>query len=307
MTGAATAPARTIMYLCYGSPAIYDQTFYSLFSLLRVLGTARERVRIVVYGDQPRAFAALPVETVLTDAAQLDAWLGESDYIHRRKTCAILDVLDRFGGSVVFVDSDTYWTRSPAQLFDRIEPGAAVFHLAEGALLKTGTPFDDALARQLGSGGYTIGGVPVVVDARTVMWNTGVVGVAAADRRRVRDALDLSDAIWAGADPAGAYGKKIHHAEQFAMGYAFRDCRLREARDWVYHYWPAGAKAAFAPRLRELVAQGLADPSAATFERLYAARYREQGVAALIERAKMAVRATALAAGRPLRGVRRSV
>jgi hypothetical protein len=134
-----------------------------------------------------------------------------------------------------------------------------------------------------------------------------VVGIDIADVDRVHDALVLSDALWAGADPDGPYGKKIHHAEQFAMGYVFRDARLGEAVDCVYHYWRPEAKSEFGAVLPELVQSGLADLSTANLASLYAHRYRERGPEVIKDRLKMQVRRLALACGAPVRGVRRSV
>lgn len=297
----------TLMYFCYGAQPLFDQTLYSILTLLHVSGGQPGRERVVVYTDRPEAFGALPVETVETTPAMLEAWLGGSDYIHRRKTCALLDALARFGGRVVFLDSDTFWLRAPGRLAERVGPNRACFHLCEGYLLTTGTPFDVALAAQLQSRRYEIGEDTVRVDRTTRMWNTGVVGVDVADRARIEDALALSDAIWRDADPAGPYGRRIHHAEQFAMGYAFRHAQSSEAADCVYHYWRADAKAAFGERLPDLVAAGLADPGPATLARAYARRYRERGPDVWKDRVKMAVRRLALRADVPVRGLRRSV
>lgn len=306
-----SATARTdavLLYFCYGAREIYDQAIYSILSLLHVCGGPPRDWRIVVYCDRPDAFGPLPVETVALDDAMLDAWLGGSNYIHRRKTCAIIDALERFGGRVVFIDSDTWFKRAPRRLLRRVGPGRACFHICEGFLRSTGTPVDDALARQLANNRYSLpSGEAIKVDARTRMWNTGVVGVDASDLPLVRDALTLSDAIWRDADPAGAYGKKIHHAEQFATGYALRHSRLGEAVDTVYHYWPAPAKAAFGALLPELVSSGLADRSPPNLARLYARRCRETGWPAVKDEAKMLTRRAALAFGLPLRGARRSV
>ncbi len=298
----------TLMYFCYGPQALFEQTIYSILSLMHVSADAPRDMRVVVYTDRPAAFAKLPVETVETDAALLDRWLAGSDYIHRRKTCALLDALQRFGGRVIFFDSDTFWRRPPHRLLARVGPDRACFHLCEGYLRSTGTPFDRALAAQLAVGDYRLpSGAPVVVDRRTRMWNTGVVGIDAADIDHVSDALSLSDAIWAGADPAGAYGRKIHHAEQFAMGYALRDARLSEADDCVYHYWRPEAKRAFGMILPELVWSGLADQSPGNLAALYARRYREGGRDVMKDRIKMHIRRWALAVGAPVGGVRRSV
>jgi hypothetical protein len=307
MTAATTEVPETIMYFCYGPQSLYDQTIYSILSLLHVTEGSAFGARIAVYCDRPDAFVALPVEVVEVDQRQLDAWLGGSDYIHRRKTCAIIDAIKRFGGKVMFLDSDTYWIRSPASVFRRIGPDRACFHLKEGYLRSTGTPFDNALTLQLESHPYRIGSDALVeVDRTTIMWNTGVVGVDASNLSLMHDALALSDDIWNEADPDGAYGKKIHHAEQFAMGYAFRNCRMSEADDAVYHYWPSTAKAKFGEMLPDLVKAGVKDQSPGSLRRIYAARFRETGFQAAKERFKMGVRRRCISLGIPVNGVRRS-
>lgn len=301
-------PTPVLLYFCYGAQEIYDQAIYSILSLLHVSGGTPRAYRIVAYADRPAAFGALPIETVEIDSATLDAWLGGSDYLHRRKTCAIIDALERFDAPVAFIDSDTWFRRAPNRMLRRIGPGRAIFHLCEGYVAMTGTPADQALARQLATGTCHLPArPPVTLDRRTRMWNTGVVGIDPSDLPRLRDALALSDAIWAGADPAGAYGKKIHHAEQFATGHAFADAELSEAADCVYHYWPQDMKQPFARILPELARSGLADHGLANLAALYAWRPRETGARAWRDRLKMAVRRLALATGLPVKGYRRSV
>lgn len=303
-----TPTEGVVVYFAYGREDIFEQTLYSILSLLHVCERERRGCRIAVYTDAPERFAALPVEIVALSQAQLDEWLGGSDYIHRRKTCVILDALERFADKMAFIDSDTWFAAHPARIFAVVGPGRAAFHICEGFVASTGTPFDSALARQLEREPLTLrSGEKVAFGPRTRMWNTGVIAIDPAEREAMLDALALSDAIWRTADPAGAYGKKIHHAEQFATGYALRHAALSEAAGCVYHYWPVEAKRAFGAVLPGLVAQGLADPRGETLSRIYAARYRERGPRGWIDAAKMELRRAALALGLPLPGARRSV
>lgn len=302
-----TGAPGVLLYLCYGQEAIFRQTLYSILSLMHVCGPDLAGHRLVVYTDSPERFAALPVECVTLSPAMLADWLGGSDYIHRRKTCTIIDALDRFACPVAFIDADTWYSADPRRIFARVGPGRACFHLCEGFVEHTGTPFDQALARQLTAVDLRLRSGEPVRPARARMWNTGVVAVDPADRERMLDALALSDRIWETADPAGAWGKKIHHAEQFATGHAFRDCRLGEAADCVYHYWPAEAKAAFAPVLARLVGDRLPPLDRASLAAVYRQRYRETGLAAWRDSCKMTLRALALRSGVALPGARRSV
>lgn len=297
-----------VLYFCYGRQDIFDQTLYSILSLLHICARERRKQRVAVYTDAPERFTGLPVEIVALSAPQLHAWLGGSDYIHRRKTCVILEALNRFETKVAFIDSDTWFREHPARIFARIGPGRAAFHIREGFVASTGTPFDEALTRQLMSVPLAMrSGEPLQFGPRTAMWNTGVVAVDPADTESLVDALALSDAIWRTADPHGAYGAKIHHAEQFATGYAFRHHRLSEASDCVYHYWPAEAKRDFGKILPKLVEQGLSDLSEPNLSRVYASRWRESGLTGWRDATKMLIRQVALQLGLPMRGARRSV
>lgn len=303
-----SSPEGVVVYLCYGRQDIFEQTQYSILTLLHICGRARRAARIVVYTDAPARFAAFPVEIVALTQARLDEWLGGADYIHRRKTCVILDALERFGSKVAFIDADTWFAAHPARIFARTGPGRAVFHICEGFVASTGTVVDRILARQLEQVPLTLrSNEPVIFGPRTRMWNTGVVGVDPADRELMLDALALSDAIWRTADPVGAYGAKIHHAEQFATGYAFRNCRLSEAADCVYHYWRPRAKRSVGAVVPALIVNWLNDPGEAMLARAYAARYRERGMRGWIDAARMAIRRAALAFNLRTSGSRRSV
>lgn len=296
-----------VLYLCYGPDEIYDQAKFSILSLIyQCWGKPRDH-RVVVYCDRPKEFSGWPVELIAVSPDQLELWLGGSDYIHRRKICAIIDALERTTGKVVFIDTDTYFLKSPSQMFARIGPGQACFHICEGFLLSTGSPPDTALGRQLQAAVYRLNkDETVTVGKQTRMWNTGVVGVHFADLGLMRAALQLSDAIWAGADPQGAYGRKIHHGEQFAMGYAFRNCRLSEAQDCIYHYWPELAKKHLQTILPEIIRSAPGELSLDNLRHIYNHRYCEPGLSGLRERMKMTLRKLALAVGVPIKGVRRS-
>jgi len=220
----------------------------------------------------------------------------------------ILDALARFDRRIIFIDADTWFAAHPAKLISRVGPGRALFHICESFVAKSGTVVTRALARQLEQVPLALrSGEKVVLGPRTKMWNTGVVGVDPADRERMFDALALSDEIWRTADPAGAFGQKIHVSEQFATSYALRNCRIREAADCIHHYWRPKGKHSFGAIIPGLVNDWMDDPRPATLARAYAARYRETGLRARADATAMALRGLALKLGLPTTGTRRSV
>jgi hypothetical protein len=99
------------------------------------------------------------------------------------------------------------------------------------------------------------------------MWNSGVIGLGAADRELIDGALELYDAM-------GKAGLRHFATEQLVEGVVLgRTGRLRPADAWFVHYWgnrPA-YDAEIARRLSDAFIEGLSVKDAA-------ARYRERPI-----------------------------
>lgn len=91
------------------------------------------------------------------------------------------------------------------------------------------------------------------------MWNSGVIGLSAADRPLLDQAIALYDQM-------GERGFRHFAAEQLAEGLVFsRTGRLRAAEPWFDHYWGnrAGYDAVIARRLSDAFLEGLSVKAAA--------------------------------------------
>ena len=124
-----------IVYLSHGGKKYYDQTRFSVLSLLHLLlKQQRQDVKIMVYTDAPDSVPAHPlVRTETLSRTQLQAYRGQFDYVHRIKLEVMLKAARELGTAVLYVDCDTRWLRVPDDLFARLEAGnASCMHVNEG-------------------------------------------------------------------------------------------------------------------------------------------------------------------------------
>ena len=224
--------SKTIMYLSYGKGPHVAEAQFSLATAFRLLPARTPGYRYVVYTDDPAPFVDLGVEIRLIEAAELSAWLGPSDYPHRRKIMSIIDALERYGGDVAFVDSDTWFRKSPKRLFSRIGPGKTCFHVWEGKVSQSKQWADNALIKALAASDpiLDLSGKPLPMSGESPMWNTGVFGINVADLERFKSVLGVVDQLWE--------VSKMMHVDQFASGIVMSSNRYRQSIDIVFHYWP---------------------------------------------------------------------
>jgi hypothetical protein len=293
---------NTLLYLCYGAPRNFSEARYSILSLLRTVGAKAAEFQIVVYTDDPGAFADLGIETVEIDEALLLSWLDGKDYIHRRKTMTVIDALSRFGGAVAFVDCDTYYLKPVDELFSRIGPGRACLHLVEGRLQETKSKVDQSVSKLIRDQTfYGLDGKALTISEDARMWNSGVIGIHYTDAALMNEALYLTDQMWCKLEPY-APGKKAHHLEQFATGYFLERLHLVECDDVVYHYWPEYLRDPFGERVTALV-QPRHDLS---LQELADKAFRDRPQADLMRKLKMRIRSALRHIGFRVPGMRNS-
>jgi hypothetical protein len=231
------AAPDNLLLLAHGRADVIRQARFCLLTFQHFALRTPGRYRVVVYTDQPEAFADLGdiVQVERLTPETLRRWRGPQDYVHRVKPEMLLHFAGAYDGRLLFVDSDTYFRRDPAELFDRVRPGVAALHLDEGRLSErrngNARRLHDFVRRadlRLPDG--TTGRLPEA----TAMWNSGVVGIAPEDRDLLAPTLALVDELY------GRYRK--HNMEQLALSYVLAGrLQLVPADDVVYHYWGRGA------------------------------------------------------------------
>jgi len=250
----------TIVYLSYGTGPHVDEIAYSVLSALTFRSVAKSGYRIIVYADGSAGYLGdLPVHIEPITDSVLAEWAGPLDFIHRRKIFVIKHALMKFGGRVLYCDSDTFFTKHPRKAFDRIGPRRSLMHIAEYHL---GDPCTQRLASFVDSASLDDReerrwNIP----ASTVMFNAGVIGLHENDTSLLDEVVHLTDAIYPHVS--------IPTVEQFAFSVCLQQrTRLQQSHDIVHHYWPIERRARFREELGRLLHDASIDSQAERMRRL---------------------------------------
>ena len=261
-------PSRTIAYLSFGEGSHTNELVHALLSAIHAVRRSPGDYRLVAYTDNAAALAGLGVHVEPVSREKLTEWSGPFNYIYRSKMFLLKHALGKFGGALVFCDTDTYFRKHPRHLFDRIGPGSTLMHVMEG------TPREYALTglcRFLENHDLKMrDGGRWNVTPDTNIFNSGVIGLHEADVDLVDEVIDLIDQM----SPHTDY----FAIEQFALGICLSQrTRLGLAGDVVHHYWHPAQREPFQAHLTRV----LHDPSLQSpeerFRRLSWARERILG------------------------------
>lgn len=220
-----------LIYQAYGSPDILNEALLSILSYLRQQAGAT----VLVYTDNPAHFRAVlgeaaRVEYVFIEPAQWQEWRGEIDFVHRVKIKVLQHAAAHYAGQLLYVDTDTVFLQSPADIFAALGRGERFMHVSEGRL-GDGNPLNRKINRALrrASPGPALAGG--AIGPATRMYNAGVLGLRSpADAPLLAEVLALTEQLYR------LYPKHVMEQLAFSVVWA-RSGPVREAAPWVYHYW----------------------------------------------------------------------
>ncbi|MDO7884748.1 hypothetical protein [Hymenobacter cheonanensis] len=220
-----------LLYQAYGSPDILNEALLSILSYLRQPAGAT----VLVYTDNPAHFRAVlgdapGVAYVFIEPAQWRAWRGEIDFVHRVKIKVLQHAAAHYAGQLLYVDTDTIFTQSPAAIFAALAQGERFMHVGEGRL-GDGNPLNRKINRALqqASGGPAL--VGGTIGPETHMYNAGVLGLCSpTDAPLLVEVLALTEQLYR------LYPKHVMEQLAFSVVWA-RSGPVRAAAPWVYHYW----------------------------------------------------------------------
>ena len=227
-------PPRLLALQAYGSARIVQEARFAVLTFLHFAMQWQHAWKVVVYTDQPEAFAGLgpAVVTEPMGTERQRAWRGEIDFVHRVKLEMLLDCLERHDGTLLYIDSDTWFARDPSPLYERVGPADAVMHECEGRLEDEANGVLRKMHRFVRDTALPLpGGETIRIAPSTEMWNAGVLGLdPSVAPPLLRRALALTDAMHA------RYRK--HVTEQLAVSWVLQTTmRVHAADAVVQHYW----------------------------------------------------------------------
>jgi len=221
-----------LVYQSYGSKDILNECCYSILSLIKQ-GINKNEIRIVIYTDQPEYFSFLPndlLEFVPMSAATIEAYKGPYSFVHRLKIEVLLDCVERFTGSILYVDSDIYFLKPIEKIFASITDSTFLMCNNEGQIHLGGNRIFEKFSAfiQNNTDYLKENNIPIPYD--TIMWNAGVIGLLSNKKELLKKVLYTNDIIFE--------KFKSHVVEQLSFSYQLQQHGvLKESTDYVYHYW----------------------------------------------------------------------
>jgi hypothetical protein len=160
------------VYMAYGGWQFRKQAVVSISSLIPKMP---DPGAILLYTDRPEEFESLPAEPVVLSKSRIKSWRGPYGYTHRMKIEMLRDLFSQGKGHVVFVDSDTFWTKGPEKICESLRGGCPVMHACENELSEAFFPQYLAAIRK--SDLLKKAGLPVAPPGSLWVYNSGILGL----------------------------------------------------------------------------------------------------------------------------------
>lgn len=234
---------KNLVLLSYGNITEYRRAVFCVLSLSAWLEDEITNLSIIIYTDQPDFFTAylsdFDIEYFFLSAQALLDMQAGTHFIHRIKVSAIDLTFKRFPDQeVIFIDSDTFFTADPAQLFNGLDSSTSFMHkreynFKEGLELYHSfqqEQYPRAFIDYITDKDFSIGGKKVKFNTNDYSWNSGVLGLEKDFGTYMPDVIRMTDEFYA--------NSHWFVSEQLAFSLILqRTTRIRSAEDFVMHYW----------------------------------------------------------------------
>ncbi|MDA8755366.1 hypothetical protein N9M98_01150 [Candidatus Pseudothioglobus singularis] len=225
----------------------YDGAKFSILTFINWVLT-EDPVEIVILTEKPDKFKDYPVKVLPMSVQQRDEWSINGSYHFRIKNRGMAYIMDQLKlveqDKILFLDTDTYFHKSPLPLFDLIMPNQALFYLNEGLIYnrKRFQIYIDHLegkAIQIDDDMYTL-------SKESAMWGSLMVGIMP----NMRPSLDWADKlmqVFVDEVPA-------HTIEPFALAESLRKkYKMCEGKKYVSLYSTSRKKKHALPIISEFL------------------------------------------------------
>jgi hypothetical protein len=219
-----------LVYIAYGNDDFRNEALCSILSYLLVRQPDEETV-VLIYTDNSIYFrqlagATAPIIYEEVESAQWQQWRGAIDFVHRIKVEVLLHAVGKYGGNILFLDSDTFFLQSPIPIFTALAVGQRFMHAYESTLSNSSglhRTLYNILCQQ-SSGDWTSS------LATTKMYNSGAIGLSANDIPLLERVLALTDSLYR------IYPS--HVMEQLSYSICLAEAgAVQEVSPYVLHYW----------------------------------------------------------------------
>ncbi|QJD97554.1 hypothetical protein HH214_17575 [Mucilaginibacter robiniae] len=230
--------SKNIVFLSHGSKNLHYEVIFCLYTLYHHINGDFSGLQIVIYTDDDSLFKKylkdFPVHIEVLTSSQITEYRKPDGYVHRVKTCVMKHCMDKYPADMVFLDGDTFFTKNPWPLFNKITKDVSVMNIDEYDLIEGGDEHENSfwleLRKVVRSNTFVLNGQEIKIPLTARMWNSGFTGISKDNAYLINDVLDLIDQL---------YKKgKIFHIEQYALSYVLQNyTQIIDSEDYIVHYF----------------------------------------------------------------------
>lgn len=224
---------NSVLFQAYGNIAVINECKYALLSLIDVYKYSGDMPHVIIYSDMPEEFLIFQNEMRLTieplENKRIKKWRGNIEFVHRVKIEVIKDCLIKYGGKIIYCDTDTCCKTNLNIIFNLISATNVFFHVKEGNLNDPKNPNVKKWKKFLLSDNFPMPDRFSILGVN--MWNAGVIALENSHAALLDEVLNFTDALYP------FYPK--HTVEQFSFCYVFQkqNIHISPAEPFIFHYW----------------------------------------------------------------------
>jgi hypothetical protein len=254
---------NTLLVQSFGSEKEYRRAVFAVLSFFAQNRDLVQQFRVVICTDSPFFFKAflkqLPVQFKQLTPQRIEDMKGKSNFLHRIKIILIQEIFAEYGGNVLYVDSDSFFTSDPQVLVQRVDTSHVFMHTHEYLFqsmkelpLPGGQPFVTFYNEVVNRTFNLETGKCYFIDEMLSSWNAGVIVIHSSYERYLEDVLELTDEFWK--------RTQCHACEQYAFSVVFQSVgSLGSCEEINYHYWYRTEKRVMDLKLVEFLDSNFSD------------------------------------------------
>ena len=170
---------KVLLYIVYGeNQGYYDGAKFSFLTFMNWIDSD-SKIEIVILTEKPDEFDNYPVQSILLSKKQKNKWSLNGKYHFRIKNRGLAHIINFLKldeeDKILFLDTDTYFMKSPLPLFDLIQPNQALFYLNEGLIYKRKrfSIYVDSLEGKV----IEIENINYKLSKKSAMWGSLMIGI----------------------------------------------------------------------------------------------------------------------------------
>ncbi|RKF22157.1 hypothetical protein DBZ36_00485 [Alginatibacterium sediminis] len=227
-----------LVYILYGS----DDAYYlgAKFSILSFISRYQSdtELEVIVLAEYPEKFEGFDISVLKLTDDQLAQWSLQGSYHFRIKNRGLHFIAQhlelRAVDKILFLDTDTYFTKNPSAIFDLINAEHSVMHQPGNYIEKE--PAGSEYSKLWGFSKIMGDGSTYKLNPFSRNWGALMIGLQGSNV----DTLDVADELMLAFMERDC---RAHTIEQFALAEAIvRQQKLVEGRALVEHYSTSGRK-----------------------------------------------------------------